>query len=78
MIDSNVLLYVGTGDWAHGRCTFDLAAVKGLCNFSDGIGDLTGFRASGDVSLSPKGVHNCNSTMCYSVDGAYSFGEEQQ
>src|SRR5262245_10571382 len=38
MLDSNVLLYAGTGDWAVGRCTVDRNTGHGLCTFSDGVG----------------------------------------
>jgi hypothetical protein len=69
MLDSNVVLYVGTGDWAVGRCTLDLGTGSGLCTFSDGIGQLTGFQARVDVSYTG-GVN-------YRWDGEYSFGEQQ-
>jgi len=69
-LDSNVVLYVGTGDWAVGRCTLDLGTGLGLCTFSDGTGRLTGFQARVDVTYTG-GVN-------YRWDGAYSFGEEQQ
>jgi hypothetical protein len=53
MLDSNVLIYVGTGDWAVGRCTVDGATFLGLCRFSDGVGKLAGFHARWDVSPCP-------------------------
>jgi hypothetical protein len=31
LLDSNVVLYVGTGDWARGRCTLDDGTGLGLC-----------------------------------------------
>src|ERR1700738_3808372 len=34
--DSNAVLYVGTGDWAVGRCTLDSTGNHGLCTFSGG------------------------------------------
>lgn len=70
MLDSNVVLYVGTGDWAVGRCSLDLGTGSGVCTFSDGTGQLTGFRASVDVSYLG-GVN-------YAWDGTYSFGEDEQ
>jgi hypothetical protein len=64
-LDSNVLLYVGTGNWAVGRCTLDPGTGHGLCTFSDGTGPLAGFKARVDVS--PTGGVN------YAWDGTYSF-----
>jgi hypothetical protein len=66
-LDSNVVLYVGTGDWAVGRCTLDLT-FRGLCTFSNGTGQLTGLHARVDVS--PIGG------VDYSWDGTYSFGAQ--
>jgi len=65
MLDSNVVLDVGTGDWAVGRCTLDLSTTLGLCTFSDGTGDLAGFSARVDVSPSQDADINW--------DGTYSF-----
>jgi len=65
MLDSNVVLYVGTGNWAVGRCTLDPDSL-GLCTFSDGVGPLTGFHARIEVSPAP-GVAN------YYWKGMYSF-----
>jgi hypothetical protein len=68
MLDSNVVLYVGPGDWAIGRCTVDVDNI-GVCSFSDGTGELTGFRARVKVtpfSPSPSEVN-------YHWDGTYSF-----
>jgi hypothetical protein len=50
MLDSNVVLKVGPGDWALGRCTLDGSTGSGLCTFSDGVGPFTGFHARVDVS----------------------------
>jgi hypothetical protein len=50
MLDSNVVLEVGAGNWAVGRCTLDLGTGLGLCTFSDGTGPLAGFQARVDVS----------------------------
>lgn len=68
MLDSNVLLSVGTGDWAVGRCTLDGTTGLGLCTFSDGTGPLTGFSARVVVTYTG-GVD-------YSWDGTYSFSSE--
>jgi hypothetical protein len=64
-LDSNVVLYVDTGDWAVGRCTLDGITNLGLCTFSDGTGTLTGFHARVNVSSSDG--------LNYSLDGTYSF-----
>ena len=66
-LDSNVVLFVGTGDWAVGRCTLDLIG-DGLCTFVDGTGQLSGFQARVDV-LPTGGVD-------YSWNGTYSFSPE--
>jgi hypothetical protein len=68
-LDSNVILYVGTGDWATGRCTLDLAN-RGICTFSDGTGQLTRFHARVDVAPTDALAIN------YSWNGTYSFGSE--
>ena len=67
-LDSNVVLYVGTGDWALGRCTLDGITNLGLCTFSDGTGPFTGFHARVNVS-SADGLN-------YSLDGTYSFSRD--
>jgi hypothetical protein len=65
-LDSNVLLYVGTADWATGRCTVESAALHGLCQFTDGVGHLAGFTARVDVRIDP-------TTLITHWDGIYSF-----
>lgn len=66
MLDSNVLLYAGTGDWAVGRCTLDGNTNLGLCTFSDGVGKLSGFHAR--LTVAPASGNNN-----YSWDGPYYF-----
>jgi hypothetical protein len=68
MLDSNVLLSAGTGNWAVGRCTLDASTGLGLCTFSDGTGRFAGFHARVDVSY--LGGPN------YAWNGTYSFGPE--
>jgi hypothetical protein len=70
MLDSNVVLSVGIGDWAVGRCTLDANTGLGLCKFTDGVGQLTGFHAR--VAVSPTGGPN------YAWDGRYSFRPEHE
>ena len=69
-LDSNVLLYVASGDWAVGRCTLDVAKGSGLCTFSDGVGSLAKFRARIDVSLIQGADFRWN--------GTYSLGAEPE
>lgn len=64
-MDSNVVLYVDTVDWTVGRCTLDGITNAGLCTFSDGTGQFTGFRARVNVS-STDGLN-------FTLDGTYSF-----
>jgi hypothetical protein len=66
-LDSNVVLYAGAGDWAVGRCSLD-PTYHGLCTFSGGTGQFTGFHARVDVS--PTGG------VDFSWEGTYSFGPE--
>jgi hypothetical protein len=69
-VDSNAVLYVGTGNWAVGRCTLDSTGIFGLCTFSDGTGPLTGFQARVNVS-STDGVN-------YEWKGTYSFNRDHR
>jgi hypothetical protein len=69
VIDSNVVLDAGNGDRAVGRCTLDVTTNPphlGLCTFSDGTGNLTGFQARVDVSC-PGPPNPC------SLAGTYRF-----
>ena len=65
LLDSNVILDAGSGNRAIGRCTLDLGTGLGLCTFSDGTGQFTGFNAR--VNVSPTGGPN------FRWDGEYSF-----
>jgi hypothetical protein len=51
MLDSNVLLYAGIGNWATGRCTLEASTGLGVCTFSDGTGQFAGFTARVDVRI---------------------------
>jgi hypothetical protein len=66
-LDSNVVLWVSTDDWAVGRCTLG-PTFSGICTFSDGTGQLAGFHAH--VKVSPSGG------TLYSWEGTYSFRPE--
>ena len=45
LLDSSVVLDAGAGNRAVGRCTLDDTTNLGLCTFSDGTGQFTGFHA---------------------------------
>ncbi len=66
-LDSNVVLFVETGNWAVGRCTLDGSTGVGVCTFSDGIGAFTGFEARVDVDCTHTGFPPCT------WDGTYRF-----
>jgi hypothetical protein len=66
-LDSNVVLFVETGNWAVGRCTLDGATNLGVCTFSDGTGDFAGFEARVDVDCTHTGNPPCT------WDGTYRF-----
>jgi hypothetical protein len=65
-LDSKIVLYVGTGNWAAGRCTVDYSTGLGLCTVSDGTGSLAGFSARFDVRI------NFTTAVTY-WDGTYGF-----
>jgi hypothetical protein len=65
-IDSKIVLYVGPGDWAAGRCTVDVSTAQGLCTFLDGTGSLAGFSARLNVRI------DFTAGITY-WDGTYSF-----
>jgi hypothetical protein len=68
LLDSNVVIDAGDGNRAVGRCTLDLSNYIGLCTFSDGTGEFTGFHAR--VNVSPAGGAD------FIWDGTYSFTPE--
>jgi hypothetical protein len=68
-VDTDVVLDAGTGNRAVGHCTLDLGTGLGLCTFSDGTGQFTGFHARVDVSPPTDGVN-------WHWDGTYSFSPE--
>jgi hypothetical protein len=69
LLDSNVVLDAGNANRAVGRCTLDGVTSLGICTFSDGTGELTGFTARVDVSPFP------NDLVDYHWRGTYSFSE---
>ena len=68
LLDSNVIVDAGNGNRAVGRCTLDLGTKEGLCTFTDGTGDLAGFRARVAVSGFP-----APDFVDFHWDGTYSF-----
>jgi hypothetical protein len=69
LLDSNVVLDAGNGDRAVGRCTLDLSTYRGLCTFSDGTGQFTGFQARVEVSY-------LGTEFDFAWDGTYRFGPQ--
>jgi len=69
MLDSNIVLYAGFGNWAVGRCTLNVDGSTGLCTFSDGVGPLAGFSGRVNVTYTPTATH----PALYSWDGTYSL-----
>jgi len=65
-LDSNIMIYVSSGNWAVGRCTVEGATGHGLCTVTDGVGPLAGFRAHINV------VIDATTQITY-WDGTYSF-----
>jgi len=71
LLDSNVVLDAGGGSRAIGHCTVDDSTNLGLCTFSDGTGQFTGFNA--------RVLVDCTSTCRW--DGSFKFmdvGHPQQ
>jgi hypothetical protein len=68
LLDSNVVLDAGGGTRAIGRCTLDLATGLGLCTFSDGTGELAGFKARVKVT--------CGDPIFCDWDGPYTFDRD--
>jgi hypothetical protein len=68
LLDSNVVLDAGNGDRAVGRCTLDFSTRRGLCTFSDGTGQFTGFHARVKVA------HLSGDDWAW--DGTYSFSPQ--
>jgi hypothetical protein len=68
LLDSNVVLDAGDSNRAVGRCTLDLTTHLGLCTFTDGTGQFTGFHARVKV--------DCTSICRW--DGTYRFSSEDE
>jgi hypothetical protein len=74
-LDSNVMLFVSSGDWAVGRCSVEAATGKGLCTVTDGVGPLAGFTARVNVVIDfATGITYWDGTYSFDAkDGKYSF-----
>lgn len=67
-LDSNVFVYVNSGQWAVGRCTVANDASAGICTLSDGVGPLAGITTRVNVTYTPGG-----DGAMFAWDGTYSF-----
>ena len=68
VIDSNVTLVPQAfHPRAIGRCILDVGTEGGLCTFSDGFGELTGFEARLDLQCALAADSHCT------LDGPYRF-----
>ena len=65
LLDTNVVYDAGNGNRAIGHCTTDLVSLTGLCQFTDGTGQLAGFEARFDVGSTAPAI--------FSVTGPYHF-----
>ena len=65
LLDTNVVYDAGNGNRAIGHCTTDLVSLTGLCQFTDGTGQLAGFEARINVAATTPPI--------YSATGPYRF-----
>ena len=65
VMDSNIFIYVASGDWAVGRCTLDMNTHSGVCTLSYGSGPLATISVTANVSRVVPGQ--------FSLDGTYTF-----
>jgi hypothetical protein len=68
ILDSNIFVYVKSGDWAVGRCTLDYNTFVGVCTLSYGSGALATISARVNVTYRPGG----DGSM-FEWHGTYSF-----
>lgn len=64
-LDTDIVLDAGSGNTAAGHVVLDLAANKGVVDFSGGAGAFVGFQAHADVSEDAEGT--------WHWEGTYSF-----
>ena len=67
-LDSDIILYAGSGNTATGHCALDFATGLGQCTLSGGTGTLDGIRARVDVSHL--------GGFDWAWDGTYRFHED--
>jgi hypothetical protein len=67
-LDSDIILYAGSGNTATGHCALNFLTGLGHCTLSGGTGTLEGIRASVDVS------HLDGDNWAW--DGTYRFRED--
>jgi hypothetical protein len=67
-LDSDVILYAGSGNTATGHCALDFATGLGQCSLSGGTGTLDGIRAR--VKVSSLGEPD------FAWDGTYRFRKD--
>ena len=70
VMDSNIFIYVQSGDWAVGRCTLDLNTGLGVCTLSYGAGPLATISAKANVSFLQV---LAGGVVEFSLDGTYTF-----
>ena len=68
-LDSDLVLYAGSGNAAFGHVTLSFATSTGSVVFTDGTGSLQGFHARVSVRFDKQ-------TNLWHWDGAYSFGND--
>jgi hypothetical protein len=67
-LDSDIILYAGSGNSATGHCALDFVTGLGQCTLAGGTGTLDGIRARVDVSHL--------SGFDWAWDGAYRLHED--
>ena len=69
VMDSNIFIYVQSGDWAVGRCTLDLNTGLGVCTLSHGSGPLATISVTANVTRVVPGVFNLDGTYTFNPSG---------
>jgi hypothetical protein len=64
-LDTDVVLDAGSGNTAAGHVVLDLAADKGVADFSGGTGTFAGFQAHADVSTDAEGLWHWEGTCSF-------------
>ena len=70
VMDSNIFVYVQSGDWAVGRCTLALFPIGlGVCTLSYGSGQLATISVTANVSRVGPGLFNLDGTYTFNPSG---------